>query len=278
MFISHRECGTLVELDSARGRAIGKMRATISQRFRQTVPASAEGETPQEFQYDVECDCRFLFFVERVPLTSSPSRGGSQWKTRFVKLIYEKDRVLPADGTAMPDCLRFAQAELAPYPEGYRFLGAAQARLGYPVEHRLPTPRDNETWTAMYAAMESWLAGEKVELHWAGEGERDIENGLGGEGFEMGNESRTTEMSRGADGVSGEQKENCGQEQSKAIAEDGGVAQPTTAAGVKKASIVNGHANGHCADGHTNGNVAVVVPKDVKVEDLAVQTPPVEVN
>lgn len=189
VFIQHRECGTLVELGpeapedgfdveggaveanghgdgSANGnghangsrangsaaagkstrRAVGKMKATITQRF--VDPADS-------VEYDVDCDCRFIFFVEKV---------NNNWRTVFVKLFYEKDKIVPADGHAAPKLTteerKYMKESL---PQGYRYLGVMQRRLGYAIDEKLPTPR-NEGWEAMYTAMESWLVGGKAVL------------------------------------------------------------------------------------------------------------------
>ncbi|KAK1751505.1 Pea pathogenicity protein 2 [Echria macrotheca] len=144
VFIMHRECGTLAELGSSPTRAIGKMKATITHRF--TFPDS---------QFDVDCDCRFIFFCEK-----SATDG---WKAKYVKLFYEKDKVVPVDGYTAP---RFTAAELDRYPKGYCFLGAAQARLGYEIDVHLPTPFDLGLWDRMYGEMEKWLDGEGVDLFW----------------------------------------------------------------------------------------------------------------
>jgi hypothetical protein len=145
VFIMHRECGTLAELSSVNpDRAIGKMKATITHRF--TFPES---------QFDVDCDCRFIFFCERVP--------GQGWKAKYVKLFYEKDKVVPVDGCTAP---RFEEDELARYPNGYCYLGAAQARLGYDIDVSLPTPFDAKVWDKMYGEMEKWLDGKDVDLFW----------------------------------------------------------------------------------------------------------------
>ncbi|KAK0704322.1 hypothetical protein B0H67DRAFT_591102 [Lasiosphaeris hirsuta] len=145
VFIMHRECGTLAELAADQGRAVGKMKATITHRF--TFPES---------QFDVDCDCRFIFFCEKQADTGA-------WKAKYVKLFYDKDKVVPVDGYTAP---RFAPDELAKYPEGYRYLGAAQARLGYEIDVSLPTPHNNELWTRMYGEIEKWLDGKPVDLFW----------------------------------------------------------------------------------------------------------------
>ena len=50
--------------------------------------------------------------------------------------------------------------EMEKLPEGYKYLGTMQRRLGYEIDARLATPR-NEGWGKMYAAMEAWLDGAK---------------------------------------------------------------------------------------------------------------------
>ncbi|KAF4808346.1 PEP2-like protein [Colletotrichum siamense] len=129
-FIMHRECGTLVELNTAKNRAVGKMKATITQRF----------QHPGGFEYDVDCDCRFMFFYEKT----------TDWKAVFVKLVYEKDKLVPVDGR-VPS---FAPEVLAKYPQGYRYLGAAQSTLGYDIDLDLVT--GNNT-AGMYQSIKRWL-------------------------------------------------------------------------------------------------------------------------
>ena len=74
------------------------MKATITHRF--TFPES---------QLDVDCDCRFIFFCEK-------RAGSNEWKAKYVKLFYEKDKVVSVDGYTAP---RFEAAELDKYPKGY---------------------------------------------------------------------------------------------------------------------------------------------------------------
>ncbi|KAM7220295.1 Pea pathogenicity protein 2 [Rhypophila decipiens] len=153
VFIMHRECGTLTELSPTYNRAIGKMKATITHRF-----SPAGSSSPGDGGYDVDCDCRFIFFCEK-----SLVKGQEGWKAKYVKLFYDKDKVVPVDGCTTP---RFDEEELSRYPEGYRYLGAAQARLGYDIDLKLPTPRDNELWVRMYGEMEKWLDGKDIDLFW----------------------------------------------------------------------------------------------------------------
>jgi len=144
-FIMHRECGTLVDLNKARDRAVAKMKTTITQRFIQG------GVT-----FDVDCDNRFIFFCQK---ETSKATGQTGWKARYYKVIYEKDRVVPVDGKNAPV---FTDEEIGIYPEGYKYLGAAQARLGHKVLTDLPT-MDNEGLTRMYQAMNTWLEGGDPE-------------------------------------------------------------------------------------------------------------------
>ena len=141
-FIMHRENGTLVNLNLAKERAIGKMKATITQRFKiDNIPV------------DIECDCRFIFFVKK---------EDGEWKTQFVKLFYEKDKMIAVDGKTAPDVPAGALDE---YPEGYQYLAWAQHKLGHKILNGLPTA-NNKGFFDMYNAMAAWLQGEKVDLFW----------------------------------------------------------------------------------------------------------------
>lgn len=122
------------------------MKATITQRF-----------VTDGIDYDVDCDCKFVFFCEKTP------EAAGQWKTRFVKLIYEKDKVVPADGRTAPV---FPSEVLDRFPEGYKYLGAAQSALGYEVDLSLATVRDHDRWFRMYGCIEKWLDGKDPELFW----------------------------------------------------------------------------------------------------------------
>ena len=135
----HRENGTLVDLNPSTSRAIGKMKATITQRF-----------TIQGIQVDVECDSQFIFFAQK-----HPSVG---WKTQYVKLFYEKDKIIPVDGVTVP---KISKEELDQYPMGYQWLSVAQASLGHKILQGLPT-LNNQGFKDLNAAMMGWLEGKEV--------------------------------------------------------------------------------------------------------------------
>ena len=141
-FIAHRECGTLAQVDLAKGRGLGKMKATITQRF-----------TIQGVLVDIDCDCRFIFFCKL---------EDSEWKAQYVKLFYEKDKVVPIDGKTVPE---FKKEDLAQYTPGYQYLAVAQHSLGHPILKDLPNAQ-NEGFSKMYKAMADWIKGEKVDLFW----------------------------------------------------------------------------------------------------------------
>ena len=94
-FIYHRINGVLVDLNLPKGRAVGKMKATITQRF-----------TIQGIPCDIDCDSQFMFFCLKT------DQG---WKTKWVKLFYIKDKLVPVDGKTVPT---FSEAELAKFTDG----------------------------------------------------------------------------------------------------------------------------------------------------------------
>ncbi|KAI6087282.1 hypothetical protein F4821DRAFT_117042 [Hypoxylon rubiginosum] len=151
-FIMHRECGTLVELNPSTNRAVGKMKATITQRFN-IAANNATGMGP--FVFDVDCDCRFHFFCFR-------DTAADEWKVKYVKLIYEKDKLVPIDGSPLPT---FTQEALDELPAGYKYLGVAQSMLGHGIDAYLPTTQGPEggpanlRWLQLYEQMEQWLGG-----------------------------------------------------------------------------------------------------------------------
>lgn len=100
---------------------------------------------------DVECDCRFIFYCLKTP---------EGWKIKYCKLFYEKDKVLPLDGKTLPN---WDQKVLDKFPEGYKWLGAAQEIIGHDMLYDLPT-MNNEGFYELYRAMELWLDGKDEEV------------------------------------------------------------------------------------------------------------------
>jgi hypothetical protein len=138
----HRENGTLVDLNLERERAVGRMKATVTQRF-----------SIQGCDVDVECDCRVVFFV---------TKQHDGWKAQYSKVLYEKDKIIPVDGKSVPD---IDAESLRQFSAGYRYLAWAQAQLGHQIPQDLPT-LNNEGFSKMNAAMDAWLEGDDVDIFW----------------------------------------------------------------------------------------------------------------
>ncbi|KAI5457684.1 hypothetical protein BGZ63DRAFT_343359, partial [Mariannaea sp. PMI_226] len=145
--IHHKENGTLVELRSSTKRAVGKMKATISHRFKLVHSGDKD-----DIIFDVDCECRMLFFC-----LFDSNLGG--WKAQYVKVIYEKDKVVPIDGGKVP---HFKRSMLARFPQAYQYLGAAQTFMGFKVKRNLPVIREQAWFDLYYHDVEKWLDGEDV--------------------------------------------------------------------------------------------------------------------
>lgn len=100
---------------------------------------------------DVECDCRFIMFCRKIPPKDSHSLA--EWKIQYVKLFYEKDKAIPLDGKPLPG---WDQKVLDKYPEGYKWLGAAQERLGHDMLYDLPA-FDNAGFHELLKGMSKWF-------------------------------------------------------------------------------------------------------------------------
>ncbi|KAK4706163.1 hypothetical protein P7C70_g8, partial [Phenoliferia sp. Uapishka_3] len=112
--VQHRCNGCTVDVATsgpgAGIRGIGKLKATITQRF--VFPSTVEGQTAE---VDVDADCRLVFFVEK---------KADGWKTHFFKGFYEKDKATPVDPRFVP---KFDDEKLASFPDGYRYLAYGQS-------------------------------------------------------------------------------------------------------------------------------------------------------
>lgn len=142
-FILHEAHGVLALVNLPRSRGVGTMKTTISQRFR------IDG-----IDVDVECNNTFFFFC---------LLQQGKWKAQYYKVIYEKDRVLPADGQHVPTGV-FDRQELEKYTVGYQYLGTAQmAVAGHEIDKKLAT-FGNGGFERMYEAVGKWLEGESVDI------------------------------------------------------------------------------------------------------------------
>jgi hypothetical protein len=127
-----------LSIDIKGKRSIAQTKMTISQR------AEVEG-----VMCDVVCTGRFYDFIEK--------RNG-KWGIVLRRVIYEKDRIDPLDHSAK---LVLDKKLLAQFPEGYRYLGYLQARIGYKVKADLPG-LEGRSLDALYAKGEAWLKGKKL--------------------------------------------------------------------------------------------------------------------
>ena len=146
----HRECGTLVDLNPAKNRAVGKMKATITQRFEHDgVP------------YDIDCESEFIFYCLK--------NANNEWKVRWKKVFYVRDKLVMV-GVPTPDAVEklaklFTKQELEKYPWGYQYLAVAQHDIGHEIESKLPT-WSNDYYMKMYGCMQDWLDGKDINLYW----------------------------------------------------------------------------------------------------------------
>jgi len=78
------------------------------------------------------------------------------WKIKQRNGIYERDRMDPVDPAQM---VKLDAAELARYPEGYRYLAYLQAGAGERINPDLPTP-GSASLARLYAEGRAWLTGD----------------------------------------------------------------------------------------------------------------------
>lgn len=159
--MAHRELGTLVDLNPSTNRAVGKMKVTITERFIDPLT---------KIEYDVDCDARFITYCVKIPAPANagdpipgtglgPRASSGGWKIQFVKLIYEKDKVVPVDGKSVPT---FSKEELDKYQYAHRYLAAARARNGENPREDMSTLIETEQFWNIYRAIDEWLNGQDV--------------------------------------------------------------------------------------------------------------------
>ncbi|KAJ9294398.1 hypothetical protein DTO271G3_6973 [Paecilomyces variotii] len=149
-FIMHRVHGSTTDINTTATRAVTKMKATITQRF-----------VLDGCEVDAESDCRFCFFWEK-------NSDNGEWRARFVRHWYEKDKLIPVDPRKIPS---LDDEKLKRYPTGYRYLAYCQeATMGIKVMLDMPGHRredDNingQKHDALYWQCKQWVEGEQVEI------------------------------------------------------------------------------------------------------------------
>jgi hypothetical protein len=147
-FIMHRCHGSSTDINTEGTRAVTKLKATITQRF------EVDGS-----EFDVEADCRFCFFFEKVD---------GRWGARLVRHWYEKDKMLPTQPGQFP---QVDKERLKKYPPGYKYLAYWQeATMGIEVlldmpGHRRHTGTVNlEKHDELYWLAKKWLEGESLKI------------------------------------------------------------------------------------------------------------------
>lgn len=139
----HRCHGCTSDIDSEGRFAVTKLKATITQRF-----------VVDGIEFDVEADCRFCFFFEKVD---------GRWGARLVRHWYEKDKVIPVNPTRVP---AIDEGAAQKYPPGYRYLAYFQElTMGVKVLMDMPGHRRHvgtvnlEKHDELYWQSKNWLEG-----------------------------------------------------------------------------------------------------------------------
>lgn len=158
-FIMHRCHGTTTDISPDGLRAVTKMKATITQRF----------VLPGDVQVDAESDCRFCFFFQK-EVVDTPSAGlkAGDWRARFVRHWYEKDKLIPVNPAKVPV---LDEQRLATYPTGYRYLAYCQEEtmgvkvmLDMPGHRREPETPCGKKHDLLYWQCKQWVEGENVDI------------------------------------------------------------------------------------------------------------------
>lgn len=162
-FIMHRCHGSSTDISLGGTRAVTKMKATITQRF-----------VLDGCEVDAESDCRFLFFWLKVDADGKKSDDKSaEWKARWVRHFYEKDKLIPVDPRKVPD---LDDNLLATFPSGYRYLGYCQEKtMGVTVLKDLPGHRREsgiqggsmvagKKHDLLYWQAKTWLEGGEIDF------------------------------------------------------------------------------------------------------------------
>lgn len=157
-FIMHRIHGSTTDISPDGLRAVTKMKATITQRF--VLP----GEKGGEVEADAEADCRFCYFWQK----ETEGEMAGEWRARFVRHWYEKDKLIPVDPRKLP---MLDDEKLKKFPTGYRFLSYCQETtmgiqviLDMPGHRREPETACGKKHDQLYWQCKQWVEGEDIEI------------------------------------------------------------------------------------------------------------------
>jgi hypothetical protein len=152
-FIMHRCHGTTTDISPDGLRAVTKMKATITQRF------LIDG-----CEVDAESDCRFCFFWQK----ETEGEMAGEWRARFVRHWYEKDKLIPVDPRKVP---RLDDDKLKGFPTGYRYLAYCQeetmevnVKRDMPGHRREPDTPSGGKHDELYWQCKKWVEGEDVHI------------------------------------------------------------------------------------------------------------------
>lgn len=158
-FIMHRCHGITSDINKDATRAVTKMKATITQRF-----------LLDDCEVDAESDCRFLFFWHKVEDMGS---GHNEWRAKFVRHWYEKDKLIAVDPRYVP---HLDDTLLNTFPSGYRYLAYCQQKtMGVQVRRDMPGHNRErgvekgckvaaEKHDQLYWQAKNWLNGGNIEF------------------------------------------------------------------------------------------------------------------
>ena len=148
-FIMHRCHGISTDINREAPRPVTKMKATITQRF----------DDIHGCQVDAESDCRFCFFWLK--------DAAGEWKARFVRHWYEKDKLIPVNPSKAPT---LDEESLQRYPSGYRYLAYCQEKtMGVKVLLDMPGHNRESGVTKgkhdqLYWQCKQWVEGEDIVI------------------------------------------------------------------------------------------------------------------
>lgn len=161
-FIMHRCHGITTDINLDATRAVTKMKATITQRF------DLDG-----CEVDAESDCRFCFFWIKIETTPNREGGKGEWRARYVRHWYEKDKLIPVNPNKIP---ALDEEELKKFPSGYRYLAYCQEKtMGVQVLLDMPGHRREngvdggsqacgDKHDLLYWQCKRWVEGEDIDI------------------------------------------------------------------------------------------------------------------